>query len=162
VGRRSSKSIQRAWGRTTKAGTKKRSPARPKNGIRSARNSFLSSADFLTAPTSPLFVCRTYVPIQRRIFQTHLQKLVCAYATCPSCRMGNGFPKRSWPTQDWANEVWGRQHDRDSLRVYACPVQQGYWHLGHIRRSNSSVFRPDEISIKPINLEIFHSNQKES
>jgi hypothetical protein len=47
--------------------------------------------------------------------------------------MRNGFPKRSWPTREWANEVWGRQHDRDALRVYECPVQPGFWHLGHFR-----------------------------
>jgi hypothetical protein len=50
---------------------------------------------------------------------------------CPSCRMGNGFPKRSWPTREWAEEVWGRQHDLNLLSVYACPVQPGFWHLGH-------------------------------
>jgi hypothetical protein len=53
---------------------------------------------------------------------------------CPSCRMGNGFPKRSWPTREWAEEVWTRQHDRERLRIYACPVQNGFWHLGHIPR----------------------------
>jgi hypothetical protein len=37
---------------------------------------------------------------------------------CPACRMRNGFSKRSWPTRKWADEVWGRQHDRDTLRVY--------------------------------------------
>jgi len=99
----------------------------------------------------------------RKEYFKHISKNWSALTPpCPSFRMGNRFPKRSWPTQDWGKEVWRRQHDRDSLRVYACPVQQGYWHLGHIRRSNTSVFRPDEISIKPINLEIFHSNQKES
>jgi hypothetical protein len=53
---------------------------------------------------------------------------------CPSCRMGNGFPKRSWPTREWADEVWGRQHDRDTLRIFECPVQPGFWHLGHVSR----------------------------
>jgi hypothetical protein len=52
---------------------------------------------------------------------------------CPSCRMRNRFPKRSWPTREWADEVRGRQHDRDRLCVYACPAQPGFWHLGHIR-----------------------------
>jgi hypothetical protein len=53
---------------------------------------------------------------------------------CPRCRMRNGFPKRSWPTREWADEVWQRQHDRDSLRVFECPGQPGFWHLGHIRQ----------------------------
>jgi hypothetical protein len=67
---------------------------------------------------------------------------------CPSCRMGNGYPKRSWPTREWVEEVWGRQHDRDILRVYACPVQSGFWHLGHIRRQAASAGLTDEISIQ--------------
>jgi hypothetical protein len=45
--------------------------------------------------------------------------------------MGNGFPKRSWPTREWAEEVWGRQHDLNLLSAYACPVQPSFWHLGH-------------------------------
>jgi hypothetical protein len=67
---------------------------------------------------------------------------------CPSCRMRNGFPKRSWPSREWADEVWERQHDRDSLRVYACPAQPDYWHLGHIRRRQLPLLSPrEEISI---------------
>jgi hypothetical protein len=50
---------------------------------------------------------------------------------CPECKMGNGYPKRSWPTREWADEVWGKQHDRDKMDVYPCPVQPGFWHLGH-------------------------------
>jgi hypothetical protein len=53
---------------------------------------------------------------------------------CPTCRMSGGFPKRSWPTREWAEEVWLRQHDRASIRIYSCPTQIGFWHLGHIRR----------------------------
>jgi hypothetical protein len=64
---------------------------------------------------------------------------------CPSCRMRNGFPKRSWPTREWADEVWGRQHDRDTLRVYECPVQSGFWHLGHIRPPVASVVQKHPI-----------------
>ena len=50
---------------------------------------------------------------------------------CPECKMGNGYPKRSWPTREWADEVWGKQHDRDRMDIYPCPVQPGFWHLGH-------------------------------
>jgi hypothetical protein len=67
---------------------------------------------------------------------------------CPSCRMGNGFPKRSWPTREWADEVWGRQHDRDLLRVYDCPAQPGFWHLGHISQPIVSIV-PGKHSITP-------------
>jgi len=73
---------------------------------------------------------------------------------CPSCRMRNGFPKRSWPTRKWADEVWGRQHDRDTLRVYACPVQPGFWHLGHIRPPVASVVVPNEHLVPPCQLPV--------
>jgi hypothetical protein len=63
---------------------------------------------------------------------------------CPSCRMGCGFPKRSWPTREWADEVRGRQHDRDKLRVFACPAQPGFWHLGHVGRRTVSPATPNE------------------
>ena len=71
---------------------------------------------------------------------------------CPSCRMRNGFPKRSWPTREWADEVWGRQHDRDTLRVYECPAQPGFWHLGHIRPPVASVVVQNEHPIPPRQL----------
>jgi hypothetical protein len=64
---------------------------------------------------------------------------------CPSCRMRNGFPKRSWPTREWADEVWGKQHDHDTLRVYECPVLPGFWHLGHMRPPVTSAVTPNEI-----------------
>jgi hypothetical protein len=73
---------------------------------------------------------------------------------CPSCRMRNGFPKRSWPTRKWADEVWGRQHDRDTLRVYECPVQPGFWHLGHIRPPVASVVVPNEHLVPPCQLSV--------
>jgi hypothetical protein len=66
---------------------------------------------------------------------------------CPSCRMRNGFPKRSWPSREWADEVWERQHDRDSLRVYACPAQPDVWHLGHLRRQLPLLSPREELSI---------------
>src|ERR1035437_8781087 len=53
---------------------------------------------------------------------------------CPSCRMGGGFPKRSWPSYESAEEVRIRQHDQDTLRVFKCPVHPGFWHLGHVGR----------------------------
>jgi hypothetical protein len=52
--------------------------------------------------------------------------------------MGGGFPKRSWPSREWAEDVLGRQHDRDILRVFECPVQPGFWHLGHVGRQTAS------------------------
>jgi hypothetical protein len=69
---------------------------------------------------------------------------------CPSCRMGCGFPKRSWPTKEWADEVRGKQHDRDSLRVFACPVQPGFWHLGHVGRHAGWPAVPNEAPIPSI------------
>jgi hypothetical protein len=69
---------------------------------------------------------------------------------CPFCRMRSGFPKRSWPSREWADEVRERQHDRDSLRVYACPAQPGFWHLGHIRRQLPLLSPRKEIYIPPL------------
>jgi hypothetical protein len=50
---------------------------------------------------------------------------------CGSCRMGCGFPKRTYPSRQWADEVRGRQHDCDNLHVFECPVQPGLFHLAH-------------------------------
>jgi hypothetical protein len=70
---------------------------------------------------------------------------------CKYCRMGCGFPKRSWPTREWADEVRGRQHDRDKLRVFECPVQPGFWHLGHFgRRHPDSPVTPHESPLPSI------------
>ena len=71
---------------------------------------------------------------------------------CPTCRMGCGFSKRSWPSLEWAEEAWARQHDRDTLRVYQCPSQPGFWHLGHIFRSTASVIPTNEISMPAAQL----------
>jgi hypothetical protein len=68
---------------------------------------------------------------------------------CPSCRMGIGFPKRSWPTREWAEEVWAKQHDRHLMRVYACPVQPGFWHLGHLRSGVVSAANREKASLIP-------------
>lgn len=69
---------------------------------------------------------------------------------CPSCRMGNGYPKRSWPTREWADEVWARQHDRDTINIYACPVQAGFWHLGHVGRRAAASSKPKKICLPTI------------
>jgi hypothetical protein len=50
---------------------------------------------------------------------------------CPRCKVrGYDIPKRSWPSQEMAEAV--RLSLQDSLMVtYPCPVQPGFWHLGH-------------------------------
>jgi hypothetical protein len=68
---------------------------------------------------------------------------------CPSCRMGCGFPKRSWPSREWAEEVRGRQHDHNKLRIFKCPVQPGFWHLGHIGRHADSPVIPGSLPFIP-------------
>ncbi len=52
---------------------------------------------------------------------------------CPKCRMAGDLPKRSWPTREMAEEVCSRQND-PNLHAYPCPVQPGFWHLGHRRK----------------------------
>jgi hypothetical protein len=79
----------------------------------------------------PLVVSLTRAQAREEAFKYISRRWSALTPPCPSCRMGNGFPKRSWPTREWAEEVWGRQHDFNILRVYACPVQPGFWHLGH-------------------------------
>ncbi len=101
---------------------------------------------------APLVVALTRAQAREEAFKYISRRWSALTPPCPSCRMGNGFPKRSWPTREWANEVWGRQHDRDTLRVYECPVHPGFWHLGHIRRPVASAFNPDEISNSNCNL----------
>ncbi len=83
------------------------------------------------APNAPTVSPRPFSRDEQ--FNSVLRRWSVLTPPCPSCRMRNGFPKRSWPTREWADEVWGRQHDRDTLRVYECPVLPGFWHLGHIR-----------------------------
>jgi len=81
----------------------------------------------------PLAVSLTRAQAREEAFKYISRRWSAVTPPCPSCRMGNGFPKRSWPTREWAEEVWGRQHDLSILRVYARPVQPGFWHLGHHR-----------------------------
>jgi hypothetical protein len=73
----------------------------------------------------------------------YIRRRWSALTPCPSCRMGSGSPKRSWPTRKWADEVWGTQHDRDALRAYECPVQPDFWHLGHSHPPIASVVVPE-------------------
>src|SRR5260370_1003477 len=79
----------------------------------------------------PLVVSLTRAQAREKAFKYISRRWSALTPPCPCCRMGNGFPKRSWPTREWAEEVWGRQHDLNILSVYACPVQPGFWHLGH-------------------------------
>ena len=95
---------------------------------------------------APLVVALTRAQAREEAFKYISRRWSALTPPCPSCRMGNGFPKRSWPTREWADEVWERQHDRDTLRVYECPVLPGFWHLGHIRPPVTSAVTPGEIS----------------
>lgn len=52
---------------------------------------------------------------------------------CPQCRILGCLPKRSWPSKEQAEAVRSHQNE-PKLEVYSCPVQPGYWHLGHRRR----------------------------
>jgi hypothetical protein len=92
-----------------------------------------------TPPAAAPFRARS----KKEIFEHFLRRWSPLTPPCPSCRMGNGFPKRSWPSREWADEVWAKQHDRDRLRVYACPVQPGFWHLGHTAYPNALVVAED-------------------
>lgn len=55
---------------------------------------------------------------------------------CPRCRIFADLPKRSWPSKEQAEVVCVSQND-PKLNVYKCPVQPGYWHLGHRKKAAS-------------------------
>jgi hypothetical protein len=60
---------------------------------------------------------------------------------CTQCKVrGFDIPKRSWPSHEMAETV--RISLEDPLVVtYPCPVQPGYYHLGHrkIRKLNPNI-----------------------
>jgi uncharacterized protein YbaR (Trm112 family) len=65
---------------------------------------------------------------------------------CPECKMSIGYPKRSWPTREWAEEARERQHDRHLLDIFPCPVQPGFFHLGH-RKEQSEQRQEDMVRL---------------
>jgi hypothetical protein len=65
---------------------------------------------------------------------------------CPECKMSTGYPKRSWPTREWAEEVRERQHDSHRLDIFPCPVQPGFFHLGH-RKKHSEQRQEDMVRL---------------
>ena len=75
---------------------------------------------------------------RRKLFQQIRRGWSQRTPPCPYCRMWGGFPKRSWPSREVAEEVWQRQPDRATLRVYICPGQTGFWHLGHLPEQDNS------------------------
>ena len=58
---------------------------------------------------------------------------------CPSCTVrGYDIPKRSFPSREMAEHVAASLRD-PLLVAYPCPVQPGWFHLGHPKsRSNST------------------------
>ena len=56
---------------------------------------------------------------------------------CPVCRLLGDLPKRSWPDPAMAEEV--RLRSDPTLKVYECPVQPGFWHLGHPRKTKGNL-----------------------
>lgn len=76
---------------------------------------------------------------------------------CAVCRMGCGWPKRSWPSREKALEVRDRQHDRGRLVVFACPVQPGFWHLAHSGRRVPFRVTPQAYSVPPSELPTLQS-----
>ena len=71
---------------------------------------------------------------------------------CPSCRMHGGRHKRLWPSLERAEQVRRLQHDRDILNAYACPIMQGFWHLGHVRpgAKPSSIVDSESVGFQPV------------
>lgn len=88
-------------------------------------------------------------PDQRRRVQAAYRKKLRGHSSdtppCSRCLIGAGMPKRSWPSRELAEQAKSQQHD-PHLYVYPCPVQPGFWHLGHRRKRSdnpSSTTRPN-------------------
>lgn len=142
-----------------------------KNGRRliKEKGSISKAIDTLTTPAVaeearrvPLVVALTRAQAREEAFNYISRHWSALTPPCPSCRMQNGFPKRSWPTREWAEEVWGRQHDLNILNVYACPVQPGFWHLGHQNRKkqNQKELR-SSVELTQTNVEDDRDNQSQ-
>jgi hypothetical protein len=75
-------------------------------------------------------------PRQRRRIRTAYRRKILRWQSetppCSKCLIEAGMPKRSWPSRELAAEVRKRQND-PGLHVYPCPVQPGFWHIGHRR-----------------------------
>jgi hypothetical protein len=60
---------------------------------------------------------------------------------CPHCRMRGGFPKRAWLSRQLAEDALLRAleipKNFEGLRIYKCPYNRCYWHLGHFREDDS-------------------------
>lgn len=106
-------------------------------GRRRLREQGVTSAAMRLIPVpSPVFGASTIQSQQRRKrrarYQDHMFRWPPETPPCPKCRIGRGMPKRSWPTREMAELILSQQND-SSLRVYPCPAQPGFWHLGHSR-----------------------------
>ena len=156
-------SSYRQWSAVLEAQYNALDPERRKLARRAGRHlikqagSIANAQTALPIPIVPKPPTNNAPPIARRArsreeqFVAICERWSALTPPCPSCRMRNGFPKRSWPSREWADEVRERQHDRDSLRVYACPAQPDFWHLGHIRRQLPLLSPGEELSIPPSN-----------
>jgi hypothetical protein len=98
---------------------------------------------------TPSIVAQSPTLSRKEVFDQIRRRWSPLTPPCHFCRMGNGFPKRSWPTREWADEVWAKQHDRDLLRVFECPTQPGFWHLGHVRSSAFSAVCREKLPLNP-------------
>jgi hypothetical protein len=56
---------------------------------------------------------------------------------CPRCKVkGYNIPKRSWPSQEMAERVRASLCD-PLLVTYPCPVENGWFHIGHAKRGTT-------------------------
>lgn len=106
-------------------------------GRRRIREQGLKAAAIRLIPVpAPVCDLSRLGPDQRRRvrleYRRKLRRHSPATPLCPKCRIESGMPKRSWPSRAMAEQARARQND-PRLHVYPCPVQAGYWHLGHRR-----------------------------
>ena len=100
--------------------------------IREANGLEAAACHLLPAPRPPL---TKHAKWQRQCarYLNRMQSWPADTPPCPQCRIFRLFPKRSWPSREQAEAVRQRQND-PRLAVYECPIQPGFWHLGHSSR----------------------------
>ena len=72
----------------------------------------------------------------RERLETFFETMAGVVPKCPKCRMRCGLPKKSWPTREMAYECRERCPDPAEVNVYECPLQVGFWHVGHPRSTH--------------------------
>lgn len=97
--------------------------------IRQCKLEAAASGSVPSSPSKPHFVPEKHR--NRRKLEAFFQQRGNVVLKCPKCRMRCGLPKKSWPTREMAEEALQRSVTPADLHIYRCPIQHGFWHIGH-------------------------------